>query len=115
MRQLHKLVLLLTVVLTGCALTSKATNFSGLNSVDGPAPAHINMTKYALHIFIIFPFLGDATLEKTVAEFTEEAKKLGKSKVRIVQSDQTRLWWIFPPFSLIVTPAWTNVAGDAVP
>ena len=50
-----------------------------------------------------------------VMTLPDEAKKMGKSRVRIVQSSETRLWWILPPFSLILTPAWTNVAGDAVP
>ena len=109
------LSLLLFISLAGCAMTSKATNFSGLRSVDGRDPVHINTTKYALHFLVAFPLLGDATLNKTVAEFTEEARKLGSSQVRIVQSDETRLWWILPPITLLVTPAWTNVAGDAIP
>ncbi len=115
MSHIHQVLLVLATLLTGCALTHKATNFNGLNSVDGPAPVHINVTEYALHLFVVQPFLGNATLENGVDEFTDEAKKMGKSRVRIVQSSETRLWWILPPFSLILTPAWTNVAGDAVP
>lgn len=115
MRSVYAILILSAVILSGCALSSKATDFSGLKSVDGANPVHINMTKYALHLGIMWPMLGDARLEQAVADFTKEAKKLGATKVRIVQSDETSLWWILPPISLIVTPTWTNVAGDAVP
>jgi hypothetical protein len=115
MRSAHAVLILAAIVLSGCALSSKASDFSGLKSVDGANPVHINLTKYALHLGVIWPMLGDARLDQAVADFTKEAKKLGATKVRIVQSDETRLWWILPPISLIVTPAWTNVAGDAVP
>jgi hypothetical protein len=115
MRSIYRFMPILFMLLAGCALSSKATDFSGLKSVDGANPVHINMTKYALHLGVIWPMLGDARLYQAVADFTKEAKKLGATKVRIVQSDETRLWWILPPISLIVTPAWTNVAGDAVP
>jgi hypothetical protein len=62
-----------------------------------------------------WPLAGDATLDGAVEEFTKEARELGASRAIIVQSDETRLWWILPPISFIITPAWTNVAGDALP
>lgn len=115
MRMVSGGLIVCLLFLTGCSLTSKASKFSGLESVDGANPTHLNTTKYALHLLVKRPLAGDASLERTVEEFTEEARKLGASRVRIVQSHETRLWWIFPPISLILTPAWTNVAGEALP
>lgn len=104
-----------SLLLSGCALTSTAPNFNGLKNFDGSeAPVHINLTKAAVHFGVVMPFIGDASLEGAVEEFTKAAKKAGADRVRIVQSDETTLWWIFPPISLIFTPKFTNVAGDAL-
>ena len=89
---------------SGCAMTSKAPDFSGLKDVDGSDAVHINMTKAAVHFAVAMPFIGDASLEGAVRDFTEEAKKEGAERVRIVQSDETTLWWILPPVSFLFTP-----------
>jgi hypothetical protein len=75
---------------------------------------HINMTKAAIHFAVIEPFIGDASLKGAVSDFTEEARKEGAQRVRIVQSDETTLWWILPPVSFLFTPKFTNVAGEAL-
>ena len=49
---------LLVVSLSGCAMTSKAPDFSGLKDVDGSEAVHINMTKAALHFAVAMPLLG---------------------------------------------------------
>jgi hypothetical protein len=100
--------------IAGCAMTSKAPDFSGLKDVDGSDAVHIHMTKAALHFAVAVPFIGDASLEGAVRDFTEEAKKEGAERVRIVQSDETTLWWILPPVSFVFTPKFTNVAGEAL-
>jgi hypothetical protein len=105
---------LVLLSLAGCAMTSKAPDFSGLKDVDGSDAVHINMTKAALHFAVALPFIGDASLEGAVRDFTEEAKKEGAERVRIVQSDETTLWWILPPVSFLFTPKFTNVAGEAL-
>ena len=105
---------LLCLSFTGCALTSVAPNFNGLKYVDGSVPVHINLTKVALHFGFVVPFIGDASLEGAVEEFTKEAIDQGAQRVRIVQSDETTLWWILPPLSLLFTPKITNVAGDGL-
>ncbi|HEU4683046.1 MAG TPA: hypothetical protein VFS39_00910 [Nitrospira sp.] len=103
------------LLLAGCALTSKAPNFNGLKDFDGSeAPVHINLTKAALHFAVVLPFIGDASLDGAVEEFTKAAKQSGAERVRIVQSDETTLWWILPPISFLFTPKFTNVAGDAL-
>jgi hypothetical protein len=112
--RLLTLAWLLLIPLSACTLSSTASDFHGLRDVDNSIPTHINSTHYALQLFVAVPFIGDASLKTAVAEFTREAKELGATRVRIVQSDTTRLWWIFPPLSFIFTPSWTNVAGDVL-
>ena len=55
------------------------------------------MTKAAVHFGVVVPFIGDASLEGAARDFTEEAKKEGAKRVRIVQSNETTLWSILPP------------------
>jgi hypothetical protein len=105
---------LLLLSLSGCAWTSKAPDFSGLKDVEGSDAVHINMTKAAVHFAVVVPFIGDASLEGAVRDFTEEAKREGAERVRIVQSNETTLWWILPPVSFLLTPRFTNVAGEAL-
>lgn len=105
---------ILLLALSGCALTSRASDFSGLKDIDGSDAVHINMTKAAIHFAVVQPFIGDASLKGAVRDFTEEAKKEGAERVRIVQSDETTLWWILPPVSFLFTPKFTNVAGEAL-
>jgi CRISPR/Cas system CMR subunit Cmr6 (Cas7 group RAMP superfamily) len=106
--------ILLVMFLSGCALTSRASEFNGLKDVEGSEAVHINMTKVALHFAVVMPFIGDASLKGAVRDFTEEAKKKGAERVRIVQSNETTLWWILPPVSFLLTPRFTNVAGEAL-
>jgi hypothetical protein len=106
--------LMLSFFISGCALTSKAHDFSGLKDADGSTGVHINTTKVALHFAVILPFTGDASLKGAVNDFTNEARKEGAQRVHIVQSDETTLWWILSPLSFIFTPRITNVAGDAL-
>ncbi len=105
---------LLLFALSGCALTSRAPDFNGLKDIDGSDAVHINMTKVAIHFAVVEPFIGDASLKGAVRDFTEEARKEGAERVRIVQSDETTLWWILPPVSFILTPRFANVAGEAL-
>ena len=86
---LYALKLASTLVLltfSGCAMTSTAPDFSGLKDVDGSEAVHINMTKAAVHFAVAMPFIGDASLKGAVRDFTEEAKREGAERVRIVQS-----------------------------
>ena len=108
------MLVLVMGVAAGCSISSKATDFSGLKGLDGDKVTHINTRNYAVHLFITKPLWGDATLQNTVKNFTEEAKKTGASKVRIVQSDEWTMWYLLPPLTLIFTPVTVDVAGDAI-
>ncbi|MEP6959806.1 MAG: hypothetical protein ABI980_13840 [Nitrospirota bacterium] len=118
MRHSAMVMVMLVLVMggaAGCSISDRATDFSGLKGMDGDKLTHINTRNYAVHLFVSQPLIGDATLQNTVKDFTKDAKATGATKVRIVQSSETYLWWIFPPFSLILTPVTTDVAGDAIP
>lgn len=100
--------------LAGCSSTKVASDFSGLSTPDGGA-THISASNIALHLLVgKKPLAGDASLEKTVADFTAAAKAHGASKVRIVQSSSRAWWFIFFPITLVITPVTSNVAGDAI-
>jgi len=98
---------------TGCSRTHTARDLNGLKTFDGREAAHINTTNYAIDLLFV-PLIGDATLEKTVSDMTFRAKASGASEVRIVQSSYKRLWYIFPPFSLVIHPVIGNAAADAL-
>ncbi len=101
--------------LAGCSSTTKATDFNKLTTPEGKPIAHLNTSNMAIHLMLgKNPAWGDASLEKTVADFTAAAKATGANKVRIVQSSRHNWWFIFFPISLLVTPVTSNVAGDAL-
>jgi hypothetical protein len=108
------MLVLVMGVATGCSISSIGTDFSGLKGLDGDKVTHINTRNYAVHLFLTKPLFGDATLQNTVKSFTEEAKKTGATKVRIVQSDEWTLWYLLPPLTLLFTPVTVDVAGDAI-
>ena len=105
---------LVLVLGAGCSMTTKATDFNGLATPDGAA-SHVSTTNIAVHVLFSRPGLGDATLPTTVSDYTSAAKESGASEVRIVQSNVTTYWWVFPPFSFVIHPVVSNVAGDAIP
>ena len=86
----------------------------GIKGVDGDKLTHINTRNYAINLFMSKPLIGDASLDATVQSFADQARKLGATKVRIVQSDETVLWWFPPVLGFIFTPVASNVAGDAL-
>lgn len=107
------MLVIAVALVTGCSMTSRASDFSGLTTPDGTA-VHLNTTNYAIHWLFAKPLLGDASLQRTVRDCTGEAKSSGASKVRLVQSSRITMWWILPPISFVVHPVITNVAADAI-
>lgn len=101
-------------VAAGCSISDTASNLRGIKGVDGDRLTHINTRNYAIHLFMTKPMWGDATLNNTVQSFADEAKKIGATKVRIVQSDETVMWYFPPLLGFIFTPVHANVAGDAL-
>ena len=101
-------------VAAGCTISDTAGDLRGIKGMDGDKLTHINTRNYAIHLFMTKPIWGDATLNSTVQSFADEAKKVGATKVRIVQSDEATMWYLIPVLGFIFTPVATNVAGDAL-
>ena len=107
-------LLLILAVFSGCSSTTVAKDFNGLGTPGGKA-VHVSTSNIALHWLLgKTPIAGDASLEKTVADFTAAAKAQGATKVQIVQSSCNKLWFLFFPITLLITPVMSNVAGDAI-
>ncbi len=98
----------------GCSISSTASDLRCIIGMDCVKLTHINTRNYAIHLFMTKPIWGDATLNTTVQNFADEAKKHGATKVRIVQSDEATMWYLIPVLGFIFTPVATNVAGDAL-
>jgi hypothetical protein len=98
----------------GCSISDTAGDLRGIKGIDGDKLTHINTRNYAINLFMEKPILGDATLNATVQSFADQAKKAGATKVRIVQSDTSVMWYFPPILGFILTPVYTNVAGDAL-
>ena len=107
-------LLLVLAMFSGCSTSTVAKDFNGLGTPAGKA-VHVSTSNVGLHWLMgASPISGDASLEKTVADFTAAAKKEGASKVQICQSSSTKWWWVFFPFTILLTPITSNVAGDAI-
>lgn len=108
-------VMALAVAFAGCTSTKVARDFNGLSSPDGQVIGHLSTSNIAVHLLVgKKPLWGDASLEKTVSDFTAAAKSEHAQKVRIVQSSSTAYWFLFFPFTLVLTPVVSNVAGEAI-
>lgn len=108
-------LILALAVASGCSSTTVAKDWNGLNSPDGQTLGHVSTSNIAVHLLLgKKPMWGNASLEKTVDDFTAAAKAQGASKARIVQSSRTNWWFLFFPFTLLVTPVTSNVAGEAI-
>jgi hypothetical protein len=106
---------ILLAALSGCSSTTAAKDFNGLPTADGQPIGHLSTSNVAVHLlFGKTPIWGNASLEKTVSDFTAAAKSHNASQVNIVQSSQRKWWFIFPPFTFFVTPVTSNVAGEAL-
>ncbi len=109
------MVLCAMMALTGCSSTKFAQDWNGVTSPDGTPTAHVSTSNMALHLLVgKQPLAGDASLAKTVDDFTAAAKSTGATKVRIVQSNCRAWWFLLFPFTLVITPVTSNVAGDAI-
>ena len=108
------MLVLVMAVAAGCTISNTASDLRGIKGMDGDKLTHINTRNFAVHLFMTKPLVGDATLNTTVQSFADEAKKHGATKVRIVQSDETVMWYFPPLLGFIFTPVYSSVAGDAL-
>ncbi len=103
---------LLLVLGSSCVLHDTATSMSELPSQNGKPVVHVNTTSIALHLLFTQPLVGNAQFDNTVKEMTTHLVASGAKNVRIVQSNSSSYWYLFFPFTLIITPVVTNVAAD---
>jgi hypothetical protein len=107
-------LLLVLALCTGCVSTSVGTNLNGMLDNDNAEFAHQETSVVALHW--VFgaggPLWEDASFENTVDEFSAAASADGRTQARISSSETSNWWWVFPPFSFIITPITSRVAGD---
>ena len=108
------MLVLVMGVAAGCTISNTASDLRGIKGVDGDKLTHINTRNFAINLFMEKPIWGDASLNATVQHFADEAKKVGATKVRIVQSDETVMWYFPPLLGFIFTPVYSSVAGDAL-
>jgi hypothetical protein len=108
-----RVLALVLLLLPGCAFTSRADNLNGLAGPDGRPFQHLSTHAIAINFLWVLPLFGNATLDETVDAFTAEARKLGATRVRIVNSDTSIYWYVLPPISFLFQPVATTVVGDA--
>jgi hypothetical protein len=102
-------------LLAGCGTNNVDMNYKGLDTANGKPIAYVNTTVTACHLFGIWPIIYDASYTNTFNEFTKEARRLNGSRVNVNESLSTKTWGAFPPFTWILTPVQTTVAGDVFP
>jgi hypothetical protein len=115
--QIQKLfgLLLLTAAIAGtsaCHVSTTGAKFNGTTTPDGSPRVYQMTTNYAVHVgFGIYPVVGDASVGSSVDAFTADARKNGGARTQITNMDYDSLWYIFPPFSFIITPVITDTYG----
>ena len=102
------------LALTGCSTTNIDCKYD-VSTTHGQPIAYVSTSRLGFHWFGTYPAFGNAAPTKTFSEFNVEAKRLKGSKVQVVQSNRTRYWIVYFPFSLILTPVTSEVAGDVLP
>ena len=108
-------VLLVCLTASGCAFSTTAKNWSGLEGVDGKPTYYMTTTKVGLYLFIAVPFIGDMGISGLTRDLTEEIKQQGGNDVRIVQGASESYFYGWPPFTWIITPVVSTVSAEYKP
>ncbi len=106
------LVLILSLLLSGCSLHTHADKFNGVAGIRGEPVEYQQTNTWALHALWIFPLAGDASIENAVNEFSSEASKRGATSINIEETSSFTYWFILPPFSFFVHPVNATVSGN---
>lgn len=97
---------------SACNLTTVSKNFNGTTTSNGAPRVYQNTTNYAVHLGMgYYPVIGNATVDGGVDAFTKDARKNGGTKTDITNMSANNLWYIFPPFTFIITPVVTDTYG----
>ena len=106
------LVLILSLLLSGCSLHTHADKFNGVAGIRGEPVEYQQTNTWALHALWIFPLAGDASIENAVNEFSSEASKRGATSINIEETSSFTYWFILPPFSFFLHPVNATVSGN---
>ena len=102
-------------LLGGCAFSTTARNWNGLNGLDGKPTYYLSTTKVGMNLFIAVPFLGDMGISGLTRDMTAEVKEEGGNDVRIVEGTSESYFYGWPPFTWILTPVISTVAAEYTP
>ncbi|HMY66480.1 MAG TPA: hypothetical protein PL163_07510 [Leptospiraceae bacterium] len=83
-----------------------------MSTPSGKIRHYQTTTNFGLHILGLYPVWGNASLNGTVNQFTQNALKERANSVNIIQKDMTRLYLLLPPLTLIFMPVVTEVFGE---
>lgn len=103
---------LLLLPAAACVTHTHCTDVSGIPGLRGEPVEYQSSTSWALHGLFVFPLIGDATLDDSVAAFTKEASGRGGKRFDLVQHSTTYYWFVLPPLSFFIHPVATEVAGQ---
>src|SRR6266478_5695509 len=96
----------------GCAYTTTAKDWNGLQGADGQPTYYTSTMKVGLNLLCAIPFLGDMGISGLTTKLTGDIKRVGGNEVRIVQGTSEAYFYGFPPFTWVVTPVISTVAAE---
>lgn len=108
-------IIVLGASVSGCAFSSRATDWSDLSGLDRKPTYYINTTKIGFNLLVFVPFIGDMGISGMVRDMTDEIKTEGGEQVRIVQGASENYWYGWPPFTWVLTPVIATVAAEYEP
>lgn len=100
---------------TGCAFSSTARDWSGLNGLDAKPTYYTTTTKVGIKLFIAVPLFGDMGVSGLTRDLTDQIKREGGNEVRIVQGTSESYFYGWPPFTWVITPVISTVSAEYEP
>ncbi|GJM23064.1 MAG: hypothetical protein DHS20C15_29790 [Planctomycetota bacterium] len=109
------LVLFLALLTSGCAFHSTARDWNGRLGTEGQAIWYTATTKVTFNLFIVIPFIGDASVPGMINELTHEIEARGGDNLRIVQGTSENYWYGIPGLTIFITPVVSQVHAEWQP
>lgn len=110
------LMFLVIITIPGCHSSTEVSRFHGLQAPGEIPKSYQKTTTWAVHfLFGWKPVIGNADMKGPIENFYLDAKKSQSGKAIITHTDFTTLWWVFPPFSFLLTPVFKDVYGYTYP
>ncbi len=108
-------LVMLVFIASGCAYSTTAKNWNGLEGANDKPTYYMRTTKVGLNLFIVVPLFGDMGISGLTEDLTADIKKQGGNDVRIVQGESESYFYGWPPFTWIVTPVVSTVSAEYQP